>query len=296
MNNEIRPRRSVTSSFQLQISGKRIFTSLFSDNLVNSVEEGAISDGEGECTVPHCTEIFSNTNATKSTELAHWATTNAISQTALGKLLNLLRNWLPHEDFLKDPRTLLKTPRNISTSEKCGGQYYYFGIIGHLEATLRQGIVEFKQTLPKLQGKANMLTLKLGIDGVPLSRSSNLQFWPILLSVDQGKHKKVHVVCLFYGQHKPTSIEDFLEDFVHEMKLIEDTGVTDDVGVKFEVRIRCIMADAPARSFLKCVKNHNAYYGCERCSRKGKWRQRVVYPVREDSDLHTTNFRITNML
>jgi hypothetical protein len=37
------------------------------------------------------------------------------------------------------------------------------------------------------------------------------------------------------------------------------------------------VADAPAKSFLKSVKNHNAYYGCERCYCKGIWKKSVIF-------------------
>jgi hypothetical protein len=37
------------------------------------------------------------------------------------------------------------------------------------------------------------------------------------------------------------------------------------------------VCDAPARSFLKCTKGHNAYYACERYVIKGKWEGRVVF-------------------
>ncbi len=53
------------------------------------------------------------------------------------------------------------------------------------------------------------------------------------------------------------------------------------------VRIKSIIADAPARSFIKCTKNHNAYYGCERCNRKGKWRRKVTYSGLKNAPLYT---------
>lgn len=221
----------------------------------------------------------------RSTLLAEWATTNSITHVALGKLLGLLGEWMPNENFPKDARTLLQTPRKISTVSKCGGDYFYFGIRGYLEETLASGIVEFTHSMNKFKNWPNLLTLKIGIDGVPLSKSSNLQFWPILVSVDQARHKKVHVICLYYGKQKPDNIHAFLEDFVGEMKSLEENGIIKDI--RYDVRIRCVVADAPARSFLKCIKNHNAYYGCERCSRKGKWKQRVIYPIREDGELYS---------
>lgn len=47
------------------------------------------------------------------------------------------------------------------------------------------------------------------------------------------------------------------------------------------------MADAPARSFIKGIRNHNSYEGCERCNQVGEWRGRVVYPYTELSGLRT---------
>jgi hypothetical protein len=64
--------------------------------------------------------------------------------------------------------------------------------------------------------------------------------------------------------------------FLSELKdLVED-------GISFEeknlkVSVSSLVCDAPARSFLKCTKEHNAYYACERCVIKGKWEGRVVF-------------------
>ena len=37
------------------------------------------------------------------------------------------------------------------------------------------------------------------------------------------------------------------------------------------------MCDAPARQFLKNIRSHNSYHGCERCTVKGVWEGRVVF-------------------
>ena len=41
--------------------------------------------------------------------------------------------------------------------------------------------------------------------------------------------------------------------------------------------ISAFVCDAPARSFLKCIKPFNSYYGCERCIIKGRWENRDVF-------------------
>jgi hypothetical protein len=56
----------------------------------------------------------------------------------------------------------------------------------------------------------NLLTLTIGIDGLPISKSSNKQFWPILGFVDQSIYPKPFTIALFYGESKPQSASDFL--------------------------------------------------------------------------------------
>ena len=40
----------------------------------------------------------------------------------------------------------------------------------------------------------------------------------------------------------------------------------------------CFICDALARAFVKCVKGHNAYYGCDKCTQKGVWQEKVTFP------------------
>ena len=64
---------------------------------------------------------------TLGTGLADWATRNACSRKGLNEMLDLLRS---HGHRLpKDARTLLHTPRNVQTVDKCGGQYIYIYIM-----------------------------------------------------------------------------------------------------------------------------------------------------------------------
>jgi len=48
-------------------------------------------------------------------------------------------------------------------------------------------------------------------------------------------------------------------------------------GIHYNFRVSCLIADAPARSFVKGCKNHNAYHSCERCVDEGEWDRRVFY-------------------
>jgi hypothetical protein len=180
--------------------------------------------------------------------------------------------------FPSDSRKLLKTPRQINVIEVSGGQLYHFGIPKYITEVLTHGFkpLDFSKLHSTLNPE-RLITLKIGIDGIPISKSSNVQFWPILGSVDQAMMKNVFIISLFFGSTKPTNVTEILNPFISEMKLLESQGITINNN-NFDVRISCIIADAPARSFIKSIKNHNAYYGCERCCQKGKWKKRVIYP------------------
>lgn len=258
----------------------------FNNNVENSLSESYLRPSETEPI--NLKDAYNSLNAynldfndfkSKQECLKLWCIKHNITQIATNDLLEILKKWMPNEHFCKDSRTLLGTPRNVIVDRVCEGEFYHFGIEKYLIQVVNNGLINFKQTHPTLVNSQNLLTLKIGIDGVPISKSSNLQFWPILFSIDQSKFKQVFVASLFYGSKKPTDLEHFLGPFVNEMLLLENNGLLIN-DATFTVRIRCICADAPARAFLKNIRNHNAYYGCERCYRKGKWHKRVIYPIK----------------
>lgn len=65
----------------------------------------------------------------------------------------------------------------------------------------------------------NMCNLKLqvSIDGLPLYKSSATQFWPILGTV-QNLQEETVTIGLFCGESKPSSLDEYLEDFICEIK------------------------------------------------------------------------------
>ncbi|ODM91659.1 hypothetical protein Ocin01_15024 [Orchesella cincta] len=133
----------------------------------------------------------------KIQQLAKFAVQHNITHAAMKDLLGLVREWLPHHDFPKDPRSLLQTPRNLKLIPKS-----YFERVKTNQTT--QSRILFY--LP------NLVTIKIGIDGLPLSKSSN-QFWPILASIDQEQDSSPFIVTLYEGEKKPASINEFLEPF-----------------------------------------------------------------------------------
>jgi len=178
-------------------------------------------------------------------------------------------NFLP-----KDPRTLLSTPRYSKIRDLGLGKFYYFSIQAILERCFLHGC---------LNDKTN-LTISIGVDGLPISKSSRSQFWPIICIIDQSSCKLPGVVALYYGLTKPSSFAEFFKELCEELKGFQ-IGV-DLWDKKWTLSVRCIIADAPARSFLKQCCPYNAYFGCERCTQKGKWLGKVTFQEL-DSNLRT---------
>jgi hypothetical protein len=64
---------------------------------------------------------------------------------------------------------------------------------------------------------------------------------------------------------------------------IEQHGVSvklsaNELHVGVIVQISCFICDAPVRAFVKQVKGHNAYHGCEKCIQRGAWKDKVIFP------------------
>ena len=151
----------------------------------------------------------------------------------------------------KDSRTLLKTPRVVNVGNKFGGSYHYLGI--------QHGITTAIEHLDN----CDKILLTVNIDGLPLSKSSKSQVWPILGSVNNSNF--VFPILLFHGFSKPNSVNGFLRDFILEAKELVERGLTIR-GIHYEFVIKCFVLDAPARSFVKCIIGHTGYNACERCN------------------------------
>jgi len=140
-----------------------------------------------------------------STKLQYWATNYKISHSALSNLLHILS---PH--FAELPlhsRTLLRTPIHMQSKQLENGEYCHIGLANELKNFLAQNTMF----------SAEVLKIGFNVDGLPLFRSSNIQFWPILGIVKNTTQNKPFVIGIFCGTSKPIPLEKFLDNFINEL-------------------------------------------------------------------------------
>ncbi|KAJ8018857.1 hypothetical protein HOLleu_42927 [Holothuria leucospilota] len=202
-------------------------------------------------------------------KLADWAVDYGIPHVALNSLLTTLQQY--HSSLPKDSRTLLTTTRTVTTQSLAGGSFYHIG--------LKKGIMS------KLHNNSNTknvydlkeVSVKINIDGLPLFKSSNMQLWPILGIVDQLTDKEPFIISVYCGLHKPISANEFLEPFISEVNVLEKEGLLSGDKV-YPFSISAVICDAPARCFIKYVKDHSGYAGCDKCMQHGKWIGKMTFP------------------
>jgi len=99
------------------------------------------------------------------------------------------------------------------------------------------------------------------------------------------------VVGIYEGHSKPDDVNEFLQDFVDEAIELTKSGFSQD-GRSAQIIIKGFICDAPARAFITCIKSHTGYYGCGKCSAKGKHLENRVVLLKSDAELRTdTSFR-----
>lgn len=216
-------------------------------------------------------EEFCQQNEQLRDRLGKWVTKYNLSRPCVNEILDILES-CGHE-LPRDKRTLLRTPRTHDIIEKCNGKYAYFGIENCITGLLRS---DWKPSSAKL-------LLTVNVDGIPVFHSTNDQFWPILVSVDNSIPE---IVAIFYGRSKPSPVEDFLADFLEEYKRLYIDGITYE-DMKFTLDIKCFICDAPARALLKSIVGHTSKNACERCTAVASWLGRAVYNSSTDSPLRT---------
>lgn len=194
-----------------------------------------------------------------------------ISHNAANKLLHILRKH-SHIELPKDIRSLVHTPKSASINIKCvsGGHYIHFG----LSSGLKRSIQTYYNFI-----KTNEIKLNINIDGLPISKSSNSQLWPIMASLCEiDVYTLPIIIGIYHGMHKPNNANEFLTDFVNEFINLTQTGIIVD-NETYTVTINALLCDAPAKSFVTDTKGHTGYFACSKCMQEGDFvHNRIIFP------------------
>lgn len=202
-------------------------------------------------------------------DLKRWSINHNISRSAMNDLWNILRN--NGCDLPADARTLVGTPKSSAYKviDISDGQYAHFGITAGILKSIK---CYYRQPYP------NFVKLNFNIDGLPLSKSSGSQFWPILAAVVDEFYTEPFAIGIYHGMKKPEDVNLFLRLFVNDLKEVLNSGVSVD-GCTIKVKINAFICDAPVKAFITGVKNHNGYFGCSKCITEGDFiNNRITFP------------------
>ena len=207
-------------------------------------------------------------------ELKIWALKHKVTHSCIDGLLQILKPY--HSELPLSAKTLLKCNSILSSLVKKVNpdhpqdmsEYVYFGIRRNLERIVNVAL-----------HKDKVLELLFNMDGLPLFKSSSLEFWPILGKIFSTDHYeyKPFIISIYSGFGKPQSFENYLSDFIEEINNLLKNGI-EIKGYRFQIKVKCFICDRPARAFIKCIKGHNGYFACERCKVEGEsYKNRIIY-------------------
>jgi len=181
----------------------------------------------------------------------------------------------------KDIRTLMKTPKLHNIVDISGSSYIHLGLRNMLLPILIKNNAH-------IYIKSKVIEIGINIDGLPVSKSSRSQLWPILISILNFKELKENVIpiSIFHGFQKPLSIEEFLNPFIIDLLEVLDNGLSVN-GLIFNANISNISCDSPAKAFLLNVKGHNAYFGCTLCIEERSYMKHRMTSPGLDAPLRT---------
>ncbi|XP_030758964.1 uncharacterized protein LOC115884507 isoform X1 [Sitophilus oryzae] len=203
-------------------------------------------------------------------DLRKWAVCNKIPHCVLNGLLKgvLCKNF-PQARFPSDARTLLETSKklfNINLSQN----YCYFGIEKSINYLFRAYNVEIAE--------GDAIELGINVDGLPLTKSTDSSFWPVLGSIKSLKILKniVFLIALYYGKAKPKHPDILMSDFVKECQRLNGKITIQNIEIDFTISM--IICDMPAKSFLLQIKGPTGYFSCTHCLIEGEAERYVCFP------------------
>ena len=194
-------------------------------------------------------------------------------------LIGLLKHYFP--ELPRDPRTLLCTPKACSEVNIGSGVYVHLGLVDGLRKQLQMGPIDVQ----------NEVAVSLNIDGLRVFNNSRTQLWPILGMLCEPRSLALFVVGIFCGQSKPSDVKCYLQQLIMELQEIMTSGIV-VLGRHLRVKLQCIICDIPARCFIRQVKSHSGYYGCDKCTQRGNSvNRRMTFPLLSSPLRNDANFR-----
>jgi len=166
-----------------------------------------------------------------------------------------------------DTRTLLQIPRQTNILKVDEGEYFYFGLHNIIKKML-------------LKNNDKCLNLIINIDGVPLAKSSQASFWTILCS--NIVNMTVYLISAYFGYKKPSNSNVFLQPLVNDLIDLINNGYIYNGNVII-ISLYALICDAPAKSFVLCIKGHTGFNSCTKCLIKGKYvNGRICFPYKKN--------------
>lgn len=196
-------------------------------------------------------------------ELRKWAL-RGVSCTKIDALLAILRPLFPV--LPKSYKTLLQTPRSVTTIPVGIGQLWYKGIAVSIQQRISQA--------PEYLEEREEIVMDVNMDGLPPFRSTYHDCWPTLGCLEGEDEPFIIAAWIGVGKMEPDDVDSYLEQYVNEVRNLLQNGIQLN-GTQYPFRVRDYILDAPARAFVKRIKGHTGTYACESCEVRGVKIRRV---------------------
>lgn len=226
------------------------------------------------------------------------------SQNTGASLADKLRLWfLQHNPTIKCATSLL----HILKSENLNVPLSVRGLLGRApkctERTVSPGTyihIGLKRQLERNPDlihsfAVNELLTDVGIDGLPIFKSSSVGLWPILGRIVNIPKCGLFMIGCYIGPKKPYNIDSFMHDFSYEISDLKDNGIIIK-DEKVDVKIRALICDAPAKAFVCGIRGHMSLVGCTKCQQVGQRIDNVTTfsitagEKRTDEDFHLRKY------
>ena len=198
--------------------------------------------------------------------LSQWKLQHNVTNAAFNDLLKVLR--YEHPSLPKDSRTVVSPPKDVHYRPCDGGTYHHFGLVSGVTHALERDR-EYVQD-------GFCVEVQLGIDGLPVHKSTRWHLWPILGKVENTPSRHVFPIGVFFGESKPASCDSYLSEFIEEYTAIQRGGLQ-LFGCDVTLKITTVICDAQARAFVKCIRQYNHGAGCDKCCEEGEFDGRMMF-------------------